>query len=256
MDTDSPNTVRFLSWDSAFLNLTTGRINAQHLSASALPLLLAAARQQGFRLIYLFVDPADAVSRAAAAAVKASLADQKATFGVAVAPAEAALPVSAALVPIRALPPSRPLEALAWQSGEYSRFRLDPRFAPGTFQRLYHEWLQNSINGQIAREVLVFQSNKSAFAESFGKLPQPQALLTLGVEAGRTDIGLLAVDAPVRGLGIGQQLVAAARQRAAAWGCTELQVATQLANAPACALYRKCGLTLRQVEYIYHIWLD
>ena len=85
---------------------------------------------------------------------------------------------------------------------------------------------------------------------------QEAGLLTLGEKNGRADIGLLAVDAAVRGQRIGQQLVAAAHVQALAWGYTTLQVVTQGDNFPACRFYEKCGFTPESVEHIYHLWLD
>ena len=79
--------------------------------------------------------------------------------------------------------------------------------------------------------------------------------MTLHEEGGTASIGLLAVGATMRGRGVGQQLVGAARQQAAAWGCARLQVVTQRANAPACGLYAKCGFEAVREQHVYHLWL-
>jgi len=137
------------------------------------------------------------------------------------------------------------LESLAWQSGEYSRFRLDPQLAPSVFRQLYSQWLRNSLAGSIARQVLVW---RDATGQELG-------LLTMGEKNGRAEIGLLAVDAAARGQRVGQQLVAAAVAQAVAWGHTELQVVTQRDNEQACQFYEKCGFHFAQEEHIYHLWL-
>ena len=238
------NTLQPLAWDSDYLGFGVARLEAEKLAPDELTRLVAEARAAGLRLLYLIAAPHDARSNASAQAAGAWLADRKVTFVMAVDAGEQAAAVSPAVRPTTTHTPQ--LESLALQSGEYSRFRLDAHFAPTVFTGLYQRWLQNSLNHQIAREVLVFNAENTGHA---------QGLLTLGLKNGRADIGLLAVDASTRGQRIGQQLVAAARQRTAAWGLAELQVVTQLDNEPACGFYRRCGFREWQVEHIYHLWL-
>ena len=238
------NSLQPLAWDSDYLGFGVARLQAESLAPDELTELIAEARAAGLRLLYLIATPADAASNASAHAAGAWLADRKVTFAMPVAPSEQGTAVGPAIQPTTAWTPQ--IESLALQSGEHSRFRLDTNFAPNVFAGLYQRWLQNSLNHQIAREVLIFDANNTGHA---------QGLLTLGLKNGRADIGLLAVDAEARGQRIGQQLVAAARQRTAAWGLAELQVVTQLDNEPACGFYRRCGFREWQVEHIYHLWL-
>ena len=238
------NALQPLAWDSDYLGFGVARLEAESLAPDELARLLAEARAAGLRLLYLVAAPADARSNASARAAGAWLADRKVTFALPVAPAEQAEAVAPAIQPTTTWTPQ--LESLALQSGEYSRFRLDAHFAPSVFTGLYQRWLRNSLSHEIAREVLVFAAEPTGPA---------RGLLTLGLKNGRADIGLLAVDAGARGQRIGQQLVAAARQRTAAWDLAELQVVTQLDNEPACGFYRRCGFREWQVEHIYHLWL-
>ncbi|GAB2958327.1 hypothetical protein GCM10027048_26580 [Hymenobacter coalescens] len=248
MSTAAPNTVLPLPWDTDYMGYGVGRLTAAQLTAAALQEQVAAARQAGLRLLYFVADPDDALSNASAREAGAWLADRKVTFGMPVAGEESQQPVPAAIHDTTTWTPQ--LESLALQSGEYSRFRLDPNFAPEVFTGLYGLWLRNSLSHQIAREVLVFDGVGEGSPEVAAL-----GLLTLGVKNGRADIGLLAVDTSARGQRIGQQLVAAARQRTAAWGLAELQVVTQLDNEPACGFYQRCGFAAWQVEHIYHLWL-
>jgi len=232
-----------LSWDSDFLGFPVARLTTTRQSASALRAAIAAARNAGQRLLYVVADPADAVVAAEVQTAGAWLADRKVTFMMPLPPGSTWQPV-AAIGTVTHYSPQ--LELLAWQSGEYSRFRLDTRFAPNVFQALYSQWLRNSLAGSISRRVLVWR-------DAAGR---EQGLLTLGEKNGRADIGLLAVDTAARGQRVGQQLVAAAQAQATAWGYTQLQVVTQLDNEPACHFYKKCGFQLVHEEHIYHLWLD
>ena len=239
--------VQPLEWDSNFLGFPVGRLTAQQGSVISLDTVAAQSRQAGMRLIYLVVDPDDAGTANAARQVGAWLADQKVTFARATTtqsePSQPAAAGSGTVVNTNKFTPQ--LEQLAWQSGEFSRFRLDARFAPHVFQELYTQWLRASLTGELARVVLAYSSPEGAEV----------GLLTLGHQEGQASIGLLAVAGANRGQGIGQQLVEAARQQAHRWGCPTLQVVTQRANERACRFYARCGFELVREEHIYHLWL-
>lgn len=236
--------LEFLPWDSEFLQFGVARLSLRAGEPAGLAAALAQARAGRWRLLYLLVASEDANGNEAAQQAGAVQVDRKVTFTMPVDAADARLAVNPLIKSAHAY--SKGLEDLVWQSGKYSRFRLDPHFAPGTYERLYARWLRNSLARRLAREVLVYQA-------------EPQGpeigLLTLGLKPCFTDIGLLAVGTATRGGGVGQQLVLAARQLTAEWGLAELRVVTQLDNQPGCAFYRKCGFTEHKVEHIYHLWL-
>ncbi|WP_051718356.1 GNAT family N-acetyltransferase [Hymenobacter sp. IS2118] len=235
--------LQHLAWDSDFLGFPVARLAAGGLGASAIAAAVAEARQAGYRLLYAIVLPTDTAGGEALRQAGSGLADRKVTYAMALTAADA-VSISPAISDATAY--SMQLESLAWQSGEYSRFRLDRRFQPGVFQELYSQWLRNSLSGELARRVLVWRSAQD-----------PEAgLLTLGEKNGRADIGLLAVDVAARGQRGGQQLVAAARAQAAAWGFATLQVVTQGDNVAACRFYEKCGFLPESEEHIYHLWLN
>ncbi len=236
------NVLQPLPWDSEFLGYPVLRAQAQNLDAAELNTLLTDARAQGGRLLYLFVDPADTRTMAAAAA-NLPLADRKVTYAMpATVPSE---PLNVGALRL-ADTPTPALEALALQSGAYSRFKLDQGFAPHVYEALYRRWLRNSFGQEMGQHVLTVQENAAT---------DPVALLTLGIKNDRADIGLLAVDEAVRGRGYGQQLVLAARHQTVWWGLPVLQVVTQADNLSACRFYERCGFTLDHTVCIYHAWL-
>ena len=235
--------VQPLAWDTEFLGFPVARLSATGHPVAALTAAVADARRAGYRLVYIVTDPGHTAAAALARQTGAWLADRRLTF---VRPLPAPDPSAVVAPAIGATTAfTARLEALAWQSGEFSRFRLDKRLAPTVFRRLYSQWLRNSLTGEIARQVLTWRNDAG----------HELGLLTLGEKNNRADIGLLAVDATARGLGLGRQLVAAAQAQAAAWGYAELQVVTQRANAPAGRFYEKCGFALVREELVYHLWL-
>jgi dTDP-4-amino-4,6-dideoxy-D-galactose acyltransferase len=231
-----------LAWDSSFLGYAVGRLQPSATDAATVQALLHQARQLGFRLLYWNVGPADPLAAATAQQVGALLVDEKVTFTMSVP--EEPVGLSANISPAAEL--TAQLTHLAWQAGHHSRYFTDPNFAPGVYERLYGRWIENSVNGVLAREVLVYRSEPGSEATG---------LITLASNQQQATIGLLAVDVPVRSQAIGTHLVAAAQQRARAWNCDTLQVVTQLTNRGACRFYEQCGFHIEQVEHVYHVWL-
>jgi dTDP-4-amino-4,6-dideoxy-D-galactose acyltransferase len=236
--------IQNLSWDSQFLGFQVARLEAVAAPVIALDTALTKAREAGYKLLYVVIDPTDSDAAEVMCHAGAWLADRKVTFVMdlpqigELARADTVINTATEFTPH--------LESLAWQSGEYSRFRLDPRFAPHVFKDLYSQWLHNSLTGEIARVVLVFRNKDGV----------EQGLLTLGGKDNRADIGVLAVDESLRGKGVARCLVATAIEQAREWGCHDLQVITQSQNEQACRFYLKCGFHLEQEQHIYHLWID
>lgn len=138
---------------------------------------------------------------------------------------------------------SEKLLDLAYQSGIYSRFKLDPKMPKGSFEKLYQLWIKGSVERSIAKEVYVYKVG----AEIAG-------MLTLGIKNGHGNIGLIAVDAKFRGQKIGANLLEAADYFCIKEGLGYLDVATQKENQPAVGFYHKNGFKIVKEEYIYHYW--
>ncbi|HRS53652.1 MAG TPA: GNAT family N-acetyltransferase [Bacteroidales bacterium] len=137
------------------------------------------------------------------------------------------------------------LEELAYQSGNYSRFKLDKNFEPYHFFSLYKIWLQKSLSKEIADEVFVYTENDNILGfvtvslneNNFGK------------------IGLIAVEQNTRGKGIGRKLIKAVANYLLDYQINKLFVSTQHANKNACNFYQKLGFILDKKEYYYHLWI-
>jgi dTDP-4-amino-4,6-dideoxy-D-galactose acyltransferase len=250
MNSPPPNVLIPLPWDTELLGFGVARLVTQELSFVSLQQILAAARSTGQSLIYLVANPADECSNASIRQAGGWLAARQVTYLLPVAPNEANAALSWHVATETAWSPS--LEQLALQSGAYSRFRLDTRFDAAVFVRLYQQWLRKSLAHELAREVFVYHppgTGNTSVAQA------PLGLMTLDAQPGRASIGLVAVDAGARRQGIGRALVQAAKQRAAFWQLSQIQVVTQLDNREACQFYQRCGFRQEAVEHIYHLWM-
>ena len=236
-------TPELLTWDTDFLGFPVARLRAAALDAGALAAVLAGCRAAGTRLLYLSADPADAVTAAAAQSLGLLLADHRLTFEK---PLLAALPpVGPARLQIRAATAySAPLERLALQSGAYSRFRRDPRFAPDVFPRLYQQWLRAALAGAGGQRVWTAETGGEVLALLVSRAVPPVFTMEL-----------LAVDVAARGQGLGWQMLEAAQQQASMAFCRSLRLVTQADNLPADRLYRRFGFAVVGEEHLYHCWL-
>lgn len=136
------------------------------------------------------------------------------------------------------------LLCLAFESGKYSRFKLDVNFPSGVFEKMYTTWMERSIKKEIADEVLVYKDQNSTLG-----------MLTYSASKECLTIGLIAVDNNHQGKHIGSKLMTSLESIAYSSGLNRIEVATQKANLPACRFYEKNNFTIKESIIIYHIWL-
>ena len=129
---------------------------------------------------------------------------------------------------------------LALQSGEYSRFKLDP-LLEGKFQEMYEIWIRKSVDREIADIVLGAYRNEELLG-----------FVTVKKQPDTSTIGLIAVGTKSRGLGIGSKLLTASEDWSIVNGLNCIDVATQLDNQLACSFYSKNGYQIIKKDWIYH----
>lgn len=236
--------IKNLDWDTMFFGYKVAKLEGP-LDATFLSASLQTLTTEGVRIAYWFVEPTDDAANAAAKELGGVLVDEKITFAREVNNdlSQPELNEWEAMVSYI----NRdylPVLDLALQSGEYSRFKSDPHFKNCEFERLYSEWIRKSVSGELAFEVLVFESE--------GK---PSGLITLENRGEYGNIGLLSVDRVFRRQGIATKLVQEALIIFRNKGITVVKVPTQLQNEAACAFYQKLGFTEENSVNIYHFWL-
>ncbi|MBL0026768.1 MAG: GNAT family N-acetyltransferase [Saprospiraceae bacterium] len=111
------------------------------------------------------------------------------------------------------------------------------------FEKLYNQWIINSVNKTFAEEVLVYNIDNSIVG-----------FVTLGIKTSIGQIGIMSVDSQYRGIGIGRALITAAERWFSIHNYSGIQVITQGDNTAACRLYERCGFSKGNVEYFYHVW--
>lgn len=236
---------QILDWDSTFFGYQVAKITASRLAKDELKHLLERLAHEGVRLVCWFVDSGDEVSNAAAQENNGFLADEKVIYLRSIPLDQTDNTSSEKIKSYLLKSASKPLISITLQSGEYSRFKVDPHFRHQEFERLYEKWLENSLNGKLAREVCVYVDNGLEVG-----------ILTLGEKNKRADIGLLAVDKKFRRKHIGTCLVRGAFKKSYELGYSEIQVASQKKNVIAKKFYEALGFAEESVSNVYHFWLN
>jgi dTDP-4-amino-4,6-dideoxy-D-galactose acyltransferase len=236
--------VRYLDWDSQFFGFKVGASNKFPNCVELSELL----KKDKYRLIYFQIDPNDGKSANEADKQGALLVDTKILYELdlrnGVTPFTTYLPE----ITVDELEDSNPdsnLYELAFQSGEYSRFRTDQNFPPQSFTKLYRQWIDRSLNREIASHVIV-----ARFGEQF------VGFSTLNIVGSTAKIGLFSVDKRFRNKKIGKAIISYIIQLLDSKLITSLEVTTQNQNRIACLFYESCGFTKRKTVWVYHLWLN
>lgn len=232
--------IHYLEWDSAFFDKKIGRLELRHTDENLIEMLVE-AKQQDYDLLYVFTSEECLINENDCFPFKGTLVDRKVVYTIDISD-EVALSqqvkeyLSAELTP--------ELLNLAYESGKFSRFRLDKNFHESDFQRLYARWIEKSVAHEMADKVFVIQeSNKIV------------GMVTLKISGNTAEIGLIAVDSKMQGKGYGKLLVERCISEAALSNCKTLTVPTQFENKPACKFYDRCGFQVKSITNIYHFWL-
>ena len=133
----------------------------------------------------------------------------------------------------------RELLSLAFQSGEFSRFKIDTRLARESFEELYKKWLLKAIDNTDI-ETLVY---------SEGDIIKGFISVEFSEEA---VIGLFAVDETMRGKGIGRLLLNQAEYISKNKGYNNLKIPTQKKNFGACGFYLNSNYKIIEERRNYH----
>lgn len=227
-----------LNWDSKFFNLRIAKaVVASQDDVTELSEHAKALRER-FDLIYIFTEPGLEMPMNGAC-----LVDKKAVYSL-ILNSPTFYDTDKCIECWESLETTESLVSLALVSGKYSRFKIDRRFPVGSYEKLYTQWIKQSVNKSIATEVFCYMIDE-----------YPRGLLTLDRSEDRYIIGLVAVDEDYQHRGIGTALIKHAISNVNEHDGGLISVTTQLDNEQACLLYSKCGFSLESVNWVWHWWL-
>lgn len=125
-----------------------------------------------------------------------------------------------------------------FNSGNYSRFKMDERIQKNKFLELYQEWYKNTMN--------------YSFCDKYFILPQNKGIISFKIINEYAKIIIISVNKDFFGLGNGKKLVDMVEAYSFLKNCKKLEVETQLENKNACRFYEKCGFFISEIRNVYH----
>lgn len=232
-----------LEWDSSTFGYSIARINKYSGNVS-MPETIKELKRRQVRLAYWFVDVDDKNRNKIALENFGVLVDTKVTYVLNLN--SSFLYVSDKHIQSYTdTSTNRQLLSLAFESGTYSRFRTDTHFTHGEFEKLYTQWIEQSVKRARAFEVFVYRENHANI----------QGFVTLEKKNDIGNIGLIAVHKNSRGKAIGTKLVRSAITEFIKRGINMITIITQKQNISACHFYEKLGFAILSTQNVYHFWL-
>lgn len=220
-----------LEWDSNFFNLNVGELIGYDKSKSI--------SMESFDLIYLIQKQDDPISLKG---FKQTYVDHKLTFKKEIRK-HTANAISTKYFSSPTESEFQELCSLAFLSGQYSRFKCDPKFDQSYFEKLYTQWVKNSICDGHSKGL--FYIKVDGFVAGF---------VTYTINLLEASIGLIAVDPVCQGCGIGGQLIDQLSSFLNENGVSKIFVATQIQNQKAISFYKKMGFELSHHTITKHLW--
>ncbi len=240
-----------LSWDSAHFGVEVARIEPADIDDRTLQDLLVISRQKKFSLVYWAARGSRKVPDAILHGFCGSRVDQKVTYVVDLDSwtCQDTGDCRDPSVRIREYPrgpAAAPLLELGRTANAFSRFVNDPRIPFTKADELFEIWTEKSTRGEMAEVVFIAQR-----ADSHDAIV---GMVTVSRRQDGGQIGLIAVNPNVRGIGVGTALVHSANRWIVGAGPSKGWVVTQRANTNACRLYERTGYRFCQLEEVYHFW--
>jgi len=238
--------VEELPWDSNFFGRRIATLHPRALSPRLLELALERCVEAEVECLYFLCDAAREESLALARAEQFLEVDARLTYSLRTT--DAGEPPPEGDVTLR---PGRPadaaaLAAIAGDSYGASRYFHDPNFPAERCRQFYRDWILRSLEGRFDDAVLVAELDR-----------QPVGYVSCrALTANLGSIGLVGIDAALRGRGLGKRLVHAALQWFAERDLPTVEVVTQGRNAPARKLYESTGFALHRREVWFHKWFE
>lgn len=229
-----------LHWDSDFFGIKIAKIS-EFANKNQFNSVLNQLKDEGIQLVYCFTTPENIEANQTYYEF-GQLVDKKVTYYQKIKKKQYILDKNIELYNLNSVTPE--LLELALQSGEFSRFKVDPKFPKGSFEKLYTKWIENSVNKKFDDAVYVYIIENSI-----------KGLLTLKDKDNIGTISLIGVDKTVRGQSIGSKLTEATFYHYSNKNIFDIEVVTQLDNQLACKFYEKNNFKIKNIQNIYHLWI-
>jgi len=233
--------IEYLKWDSDFFGFKTGLLIQNN--DIEFEKQIEEAKDDDYKLIYFFANDNSFIPETIIQKFNGKLVDRKVIYEQYVSEGTVRDLGLTTIYDQQVV--SNDLLQLAYESGQYSRFKLDDGFEPDVFIRMYKLWIENSVKGSLADKVYVVNEAEHVVG-----------MVTLKTKKDTMTIGLIAISPAYAGKGLGRQLINRTIQTALDLGLKRIEVSTQYDNKSACLFYKACGFSTKLITDIYHFWMQ
>jgi dTDP-4-amino-4,6-dideoxy-D-galactose acyltransferase len=230
-----------LEWDTNFFGIKTGKLDAEVYPAEEFIARLKTLIHSEFQLIYVFAPHNDTLLKKEIFESGGNLYDEKVTYSLNLSGFSPEF--SSNIHSCKGTEMDNDLEALAIESGKFSRFRTDPKIPKKKFEDLYRLWMKNSLSGTFAKEVFAYEEDRKKLG-----------MISIDIRQGEGWIGIIAVNETYRGRAIGKLLVHSVIKLCQDNKVGILNVQTQKENIVSCTFYEKIGFSVNSIKDVYHLW--
>tara|TARA_B100000579_G_scaffold437455_1_gene466863 strand:+ start:6514 stop:7242 length:729 start_codon:yes stop_codon:yes gene_type:complete len=237
---------KLLEWDSSFFGFRIALINNKINNLDELNNILKSMKKDGVKLAYYFSNQINHNSQDIRKHKKEAFIDSRIKYIHNLDSNEERLELKH-FNNVRLFKhkiPSKELISLAIESSYYSRFRRDKNFSNTLSDKLFSQWISNSVSNNSEDEVFIHREED-----------QILGFISTKTNDQSLTISLLAVSNKYRRKGIGNSLVSLVKDQAFKRNKKKVIVCTQNKNTPANTLYKSLGFTKYSEEDIYHFWL-
>lgn len=234
--------IQLLPWDSDFFNIKVGKVYLKTLQVEYVDQIYKEAKRSGIQLIY--VQSESPISSTQLRKGKLNLVDIKTDLRIIVQKTNESK-MDWNIIEYTKAQVTDKLKKLAYKSGIYSRFSVDPLFPKILFKKLYRRWIMDSVHKKLADVVFICVNTKQV----------PIGFVTIKVNRRTAHIGLICVMKKYRKKNIGTSLLHKAMQWSYQRRCRFLSVTTQKQNVSAINLFHKAGYLITKKTYFYHYWI-
>lgn len=228
--------IDILEWDTTNLGIKVGNLTLDNVCKEALLRAIEDAKSEKYDVLYLkgVLLPKECLAN------NIKLADERVTYSQVIYQEKKYS--DSHVVSILGTSMTEDLLHLSYESGKYSRYNLDKDFPSSVFPTLYWLWMERSLSGEIATDVLAYKADGCILG-----------MLTYMKKDDVVDVGIIAVSQDAAGKGIGTSLMQTFLSLFPVG--TKVEVATQKRNSVACHYYEKNGFQVEDITNVYHIWI-
>lgn len=237
--------LEYLDWDSGSFGFKIGLIVLDNsLSESLLNNLMEQAKEEKYKLVYVFTPEYTDLSNEILMEQNGKLVDRKILYRLNVSGNN--VEYDDTILDWSAKKLTDDILQLSYLSGQHSRFFIDKKFPIEAFENLYKEWIDKSLSGHLADRVFVAIENKQIIGF---------VTLKINEDIRNGEIGLIAVSEQAQGRRYGTKLVNQCIAYIQEKSMRSLTVATQMDNVQGCLFYERYGFLKDKITNVYHFWL-